>query len=328
MDIEQYDDDFLDDDFLDDELDDDFDSLYETHSFLDDINDFFRELDKKVVVAIGVLSLAIISIPVFQNINTNDIISEENRQKDEQTEQVTEIEIPNVNSPTTTSSSSTTITTVAGKSNKEFDPVKATVLIYLPNCGMSGSGTIVSSLGYILTNEHVISGDGTNCNDDIIIFESETPEKDPEPKYYAQIVESNVGLDIAILEIISSFDNGYTPKNFYSACIGDSESVNLSDELLIWGYPDVRSLEGIMRIDVSKGFVSGFDSESGISEKAWFSMSSDISSGNSGGGGYNSVGELVAITTAVNEGNYSSRGLLRPVNLVKKYFSSIYYNEC
>ena len=66
MDIEQYDDDFLDDDFLDDELDDDFDSLYETHSFLDDINDFFRELDKKVVVAIGVLSLAIISIPVFQ----------------------------------------------------------------------------------------------------------------------------------------------------------------------------------------------------------------------------------------------------------------------
>ena len=67
-------------------------------------------------------------------------------------------------------------------------------------------------------------------------------------------------------------------------CIGDSETIALGDELLIWGYPDVRvdSFDSLGRIDLSQGFVSGFDAETNLSEEAWVSLSSNISSGISG----------------------------------------------
>ena len=110
-------------------------------------------------------------------------------------------------------------------------------------------------------------------------------------------------------------------------CVGDSDSVSQGGNLLIWGYPDVRwvNFDTPGRIDVSQGFVSGFDAETGLSEKAWISLSSTISSGNSGGGAYNELGQLVGVPTAVFQGNLSSRGLLRPMNLVLDYFDSFYF---
>ena len=100
--------------------------------------------------------------------------------------------------------------------------------------------------------------------------------------------------------------------------------------MLIWGHPDVRwvNFDSPGRIDVSQGFVSGFDAETGLSEKAWISLSSTISSGNSGGGAYNELGQLVGVPTAVFQGNLSSRGLLRPMSLVLEYFDSFYFESC
>ena len=203
-------------------------------------------------------------------------------------------------------------------------------MVALPDCGYLGSGTIISKLGFILTNEHVIADDGTFCNDYIVILTSESGDKDPVPQYVAEIVAQNVSLDIAILEITRMYDGSPLPKSFRNMCIGDSNSVSQGDDLLIWGYPDVRlsNFENPGRIDVSQGFVSGFDAEAGLSEKAWISLSSTISSGNSGGGAYNELGQLVGVTTAVLQGNFSSRGLLRPINLVLEYFDSFYFESC
>tara|TARA_B100000902_G_scaffold382108_1_gene419390 strand:+ start:129 stop:743 length:615 start_codon:yes stop_codon:yes gene_type:complete len=203
-------------------------------------------------------------------------------------------------------------------------------MVALPDCGSMGSGTIVSQLGFILTNEHVISGDGASCNDFIVILTSESGEKDPVPKYVAEIVEQNVTLDIAILEITGTYDGSPLPKSFRNMCVGDSNSVAQGDNLLVWGYPDVRwtNFDTFGRIDVSQGFVSGFDAETGLSEKAWISLSSTISSGNSGGGAYNELGQLVGVPTAVYQGNLSSRGLLRPMNLVLDYFDPFYFDSC
>ncbi|MBT4910951.1 MAG: hypothetical protein HON61_06020, partial [Alphaproteobacteria bacterium] len=146
----------------------------------------------------------------------------------------------------------------------------------------------------------------------------------------AKIVTENVQLDVAILEITGTYDGSSIPRSFENMCIGDSETIALGDELLIWGYPDVRvdSFDSLGRIDLSQGFVSGFDAEKNLSEKAWVSLSSNISSGNSGGGAYNSKNELVGVPTAVLEGNYSSRGLLRPINLILRYFDSFYFENC
>ena len=334
-----FDDDFLDDDFLDDDiLEDEFDDLYKTESFFEDVIEFLKDVDKKIYIGISAFAIIILSFSIFQNFNNAETTagfedaeldenSQDNNDKGNNEDVVENTTTTTVQIIATTTSTSTTIDVDI---NIDFDPVQATVLIWLPNCGYAGSGTIVSDLGYILTNEHVISDDGTNCNSEIVVFTTSSADKDPEPKYYAEIVTESVRLDLAVLEITSSYGGTYLPKNFYNACLGDSESVNLSDDLLIWGYPDVRGIDSIGRIDVTNGFVSGFESEDGIS-KAWFSMSADISYGNSGGGGYNSNGELVAVTTGGLSslgGSPTQRGLLRPINIAKQNFSSIYFDNC
>ena len=327
-------DDFFDDEFLDFDSDDDFEEFESSSNFISVLNNFRDSLTTKHFMIFGgvVVSLFLVYFVSYRFEATSDSnLTAESTTVEPSTSPTTTVE-PST-SPTTTITNTTT--TVTSNVVSATNPLESTVMVVLPDCGYMGSGTIISKLGFILTNEHVISDDGTFCNDFIVILTSESGEKDPVPKYVAEIVAQNVTLDIAILEITRTFD-GETydgspmPKSFRNMCVGDSNSVSQGDDLLIWGYPDVRwvNFDSPGRIDVSQGFVSGFDAETGLSEKAWISLSSTISSGNSGGGAYNELGQLVGVPTAVFQGNLSSRGLLRPMNLVLEYFDSFYFESC
>ena len=327
------DDDFLDDDFLDDDFLDDEDEGFEySESLISKLTSVINRFTiKQLLIFSGLFTGLVIIYFVNYSLRTN-VNNETTPPLSEST-----TSIPSSNSTTSTTPETTvakvTETTVKPQqenNRNSLNPLSSTVMVALPDCGYMGSGTLVSKLGFILTNEHVISDDGTNCNDYIVILTSESGEKDPEPKFIAEVVESNISLDIAILEITATFDGTGLQKTFKNMCIGDSDTISLGDDLLIWGYPDVRwvNFDSPGRIDVSQGFVSGFDAESGLSEKAWISLSSTISSGNSGGGAYNEQGQLVGVPTAVFEGNLSSRGLLRPINLILNYFDSFYFEFC
>ena len=323
-------DDFFDDEFLDFDSDDDFEEFDNSSSFISSLNNFRDSLTTKHFIVFGgvIMSLFLVYFVGYRFEARNETnLTAETATVESNTSPTTTVE-SNI-SPTTTSSTTTT-TTVTTNVVLTTDPLESTVMVALPDCGYMGSGTIISKLGFILTNEHVVSDDGTFCNDFIVILTSESGEKDPVPKYVAEIVEQNVTLDIAILEITGTYDGSPLPKSFRNMCVGDSNSVSQGDNLLIWGYPDVRwvNFDTPGRIDVSQGFVSGFDAETGLSEKAWISLSSTISSGNSGGGAYNELGQLVGVPTAVFQGNLSSRGLLRPMKLVLDYFDSFYFESC
>jgi len=335
LDDDFLDDDFLDNDFLDDE-EEGFEEYEYSESLISKLTSVIDQLTSKhLLIFSGIFTGLVIIYFVNYSVRTNV----NNETTPPPTESTTSI--PSSNSTTSTTPETTPETTIARvtettvkpqqqNNRNSLNPLSSTVMVALPDCGYMGSGTLVSKLGFILTNEHVISDDGTNCNDYIVILTSESGEKDPEPKFIAEIVESNISLDIAILEITATFDGTSLQKNFKNMCIGDSDTISLGDDLLIWGYPDVRwvNFDSPGRIDVSQGFVSGFDAESGLSEKAWISLSSTISSGNSGGGAYNEKGQLVGVPTAVFEGNLSSRGLLRPINLILKYFDLFYFEFC
>lgn len=321
-------DDFFDDEFLDFDSDDDFEEFDSSRNFISVINNFRDSLTTKHFMIFGgvVVSLFLVYFVSYRFEAAGDSsLTAESTTVEDNTSPTTTVQ-PNA-SPTTTITSTTT---VASNVVSATNPLESTVMVVLPDCGKMGSGTIISKLGFILTNEHVISDDGAFCNDFIVILTSESGEKDPVPKFVAEIVTQNVTLDIAILEITGTYDGSPMPKSFRSMCFGDSNSVSQGDDLLIWGYPDVRwvNFDSPGRIDVSQGFVSGFDAETGLSEKAWISLSSTISSGNSGGGAYNELGQLVGVPTAVYQGNLSSRGLLRPINLVLEYFDSFYFESC
>ncbi len=330
--------DFFDDEFLDFDNEDDFEEFNQSTNFISRFNFFIDSLSPKHYLIFSSILLVIIAIYFVnyrfiapQNELSEDILTTTSSMVEAATLTSDDGTTSTTNMATTsTTNMATTSTTILNNKNKTLDPLESTVMVALPDCGYMGSGTIVSKLGYIITNEHVITDDGTFCNDYIVILTSESADKDPEPKYFAEIVDSNVSLDIAILEITSTFDGSQLQKSFRNRCVGDSDTISLGDELLIWGYPDVRwvNFDTPGRIDVSQGFVSGFDAESNLSDKAWISLSSSISSGNSGGGAYNELGQLVGVPTAVFEGNLSSRGLLRPMNLVLEYFDLFYFEKC
>ena len=324
--------DFFDDeeDWINFEEDDDFEDFEVGNNLFSDLLGKFSDLGNKFYI--GILTIVFISFGLyFLNYRDNSQVTvvenevvEENKPV-ELNEQATNTTIQSTN---TTVKVTTTLT--SSPDSNDFQPYLATVLIYAPGCEQSGSGTIVSNLGFILTNDHVVSNYNTPCEKDIIIFVSEAPDKDPIPKYYANIVANDEFLDIAFLEITSGYEDNYVPNTFYSACVGNSDTVDLSDKLLIWGYPDARFIDYTKppRIDVSEGFVSGFDSESGISEKAWLAVSSTISSGNSGGGAYNNKFELVGVPTGVVEGNLGSRGYLRPSQIIVENFNNLFFKTC
>ena len=326
-------DDFFDDDYLDFDSDDDFEELLKSESFTSKLNNFKDSITPKHILTLtGVF--ASIFIVYFINYRFNNDQSEITSENSNILTSTTVTKSDSESLSTTTSTSSTVVksvpTTIQENTSDSLKALQSTVMVALPDCGYMGSGTIISKLGFIMTNEHVISDDGTNCNDYIVILISESGDSDPIPKYLAKIVSENVQLDVAILEITATYDGSSLPRSFVNMCIGDSETIELGDELLIWGYPDVRldSFDSLGRIDLSQGFVSGFDAEANLSEKAWVSLSSNISSGNSGGGAYNNLNELVGVPTAVLEGNFSSRGLLRPINLILRYFDSFYFENC
>jgi S1-C subfamily serine protease len=326
-------DDFFDDDYLDFDSDDDFEELLKSESFTSKLNNFKDGITPKHVLTLtGVV--ASIFIVYFINYRFNFDESEITSENQNILTSTTVKESGSEPFSTTTSTSTTILksvpTTIQDSPSNSLKALQSTVMVALPDCGYMGSGTIISKLGFIMTNEHVISDDGTNCNDYIVILISESGDTDPIPKYLAKIVTQDVQLDVAILEITETYDGSSLPRSFENMCIGDSETIALGDELLIWGYPDVRldSFDSLGRIDLSQGFVSGFDAETNLSEKAWVSLSSNISSGNSGGGAYNNKNELVGVPTAVLEGNFSSRGLLRPINLILTYFDSFYFESC
>ena len=326
-------DDFFDDDYLDFDSDDDFEESFKSESFISKLNNFKDSITPKHLLTITgvVASIFIVYFINYRfNFNENELTSENTNTLPSTTVAESRSETLSTTTSTSTTVAKSVPITIEDNPSTSLKALQSTVMVALPDCGYMGSGTIISKLGFIMTNEHVISDDGTNCNDYIVILISESGDTDPIPKYLAKIVTENVQLDVAILEITGTYDGSSLPRSFENMCIGDSETISLGDELLIWGYPDVRldSFDSLGRIDLSQGFVSGFDAETNLSDKAWVSLSSNISSGNSGGGAYNSKNELVGVPTAVLEGNFSSRGLLRPINLILKYFDSFYFENC
>jgi len=326
-------DDFFDDDYLDFDSDDDFEESLKSESFISKLNNFKDSITPKHLLTITgvVASIFIVYFINYRfNFNENELTSDNTNILPSTTVEESRSETLSTTTSTSTTVAKSVPITIEDNPSTSLKALQSTVMVALPDCGYMGSGTIISKLGFIMTNEHVISDDGTNCNDYIVILISESGDTDPIPKYLAKIVTENVQLDVAILEITGTYDGSSIPRSFENMCIGDSETIALGDELLIWGYPDVRvdSFDSLGRIDLSQGFVSGFDAEKNLSEKAWVSLSSNISSGNSGGGAYNSKNELVGVPTAVLEGNYSSRGLLRPINLILRYFDSFYFENC
>ena len=150
-----------------------------------------------------------------------------------------------------------------------------------------GSGVILSSDGYILTNQHVI-GDNTL---------RVTTELYDGRKFNAQLVGIDKGTDLAVLKIEDS-DN-----LFPSIEIEDSDKVMIGDIVLAIGNP-----YGLGQ-SVSMGIVSATGREFDNPYSNYIQTDASINRGNSGGALIDSKGRLIGINTLMRSSSGGSEGI-------------------
>ncbi len=168
-----------------------------------------------------------------------------------------------------------------------------------------GSGVIVSSNGYIITNNHVIKEAG-----DISVKLNDNREFD------AKIVGSDPNTDIAVLKIEAN------DLPFIS--FGNSDNLRLGEWVLAVGNPfNLTST-------VTAGIVSAKSRNLDIipgqySIESFIQTDAALNPGNSGGALVNVNGNLVGINTAIMSpsGAYSGNSFAVPVSIVKKIYEDI-----
>ena len=150
-----------------------------------------------------------------------------------------------------------------------------------------GSGVILSSDGYILTNLHVV-GDKTL---------KVTTELNDGRKYTARLVGIDKGTDLAVLKIDDK------ENLFPSIEIEDSDKVKIGDIVLAIGNP-----YGLGQ-SVSMGIVSATGREFDNPYSNYIQTDASINKGNSGGALIDSMGRLIGINTLIRSSSGGSEGV-------------------
>ena len=174
----------------------------------------------------------------------------------------------------------------------------------------AGSGVIISSEGYIITNNHVVD----NASEIEVILNDNS-------KYTAKIVGTDPATDLAVLKIEGK---GFTPIP-----MGNSDDLKIGQWVLAVGNP--FNLTSTVTAGIVSAKARNINLLSERSGKDVFPIESFIQTdaavnpGNSGGALVNTNGELVGINTAIasQTGSYSGYSFAIPVNLVQKVMSDI-----
>jgi S1-C subfamily serine protease len=186
-----------------------------------------------------------------------------------------------------------------------FQSVVKITALYMDNGrleeGWSGSGSIISTDGLILTNAHVVLPDKFFPVDAILVSMTSQPDQLPVDAYYAEVLQADWQLDVAVIRIHEDINGNALDRsqlNLPSVPLGDSDAVNLGDSLLIMGYPGI----GGGTITLTRGEVSGFTADASFGDRAFIKTSGTIAGGNSGGLVSDQFGRIVAIPTQLGYG--------------------------
>jgi serine protease Do len=167
-----------------------------------------------------------------------------------------------------------------------------------------GSGVIVSSEGYILTNNHVIADADTiyvrTMNDQTLS---------------AKVIGKDPKTDIAVIKVEA--------KNLPAIKKGDSDKLRVGEWVLAIGSP----LNPSLAHSVTQGIVSAKGrSNVGLADyEDFIQTDAAINPGNSGGALVNLDGELVGINTAIatRTGGFQGIGFAVPINMAQSVMESL-----
>src|SRR5262249_10348747 len=167
-----------------------------------------------------------------------------------------------------------------------------------------GSGVVMSSDGYVLTNNHVVEG-----ADDVRVELT-----DGGRSLKAKVVGTDKPSDLAVLKVEAS--------DLRPIAVGNSDAVQVGDVVLAVGNPMGLGQTVTMGIVSAKGRHT--DAGDGSFED-FLQTDAPINHGNSGGALVNTKGELVGINSQIlsnNEGNIGI-GFAIPANMAKHVMTEL-----
>lgn len=174
------------------------------------------------------------------------------------------------------------------------------------NSATQGSGIILTSDGYVITNAHVIGNSKTTYLLQVVTSDGKS--------YNAGVVGYDSRTDIAVLKIDDA-------KDLKAATFGDSEKIELGEDIIVVGNPGGLDYQN----SITKGIVSAVDRKmSSTSLVKYIQTDAAINPGNSGGPIVNLYGQVVGIATAkiVSE-KYEGMGFAIPSATAKDIIDTL-----
>jgi len=180
----------------------------------------------------------------------------------------------------------------------------------------SGSGIIIRSDGYILTNNHVIesamsSGNKIAKNASIQVILPNQPDQ----FYDAKVIGRDEKTDIAVLKI----DLSELP----AAEIGNSDELKVGELAVAIGNPAGLEFMG----SVTQGIISGLNRQIQVGTGQTLKViqtDAAINPGNSGGALVNAKGQVIGVNTIkISGSNYEGLGFAIPINTAMEIANSL-----
>lgn len=197
-----------------------------------------------------------------------------------------------------------------GNINQEFDNLKAStssdfsgiinqvihsVVTVRTDIGQ-GSGFIIDSNGYIVTNAHVVDGGSTI---QVITYAQETKK--------AQLIGEDTNLDIALLKISGNYD---------ALDLGNSNDVQVGEKVIAIGNPLG------LQFSVSEGIISSVHRQGSNGIDGYLQTDAALNPGNSGGPLINKQGKVIGINN-FKIGNSENLGFALESNFIKQAVNDI-----
>lgn len=168
-----------------------------------------------------------------------------------------------------------------------------------------GSGFIVDSNGYIVTNSHVI-GDGNYKNITVSLIDGSIET--------GNVLWYDTNLDLAIVKI--------NKTRLPAAELGNSDELMVGEPAVAIGNPMTLDLERTVTQGIISGLNRSIQFEDGTVIEPLIQTDASINSGNSGGPLFNARGQVIGINTAKMT-SAEGLGFAIPINIIKPVLTQV-----
>ena len=178
--------------------------------------------------------------------------------------------------------------------------------------GGVGSGIVLDTEGHILTNNHVV---GTNTTLTVILMDDTQAQ--------ATVVGRDIGNDLAVIKTDLPSDMLVPAK------LGDSDDVRVGELVIAVGNP--FNIDGTVTEGIVSGLGRSLQGSGGRQMRELIQSDAAINPGNSGGALFNARGEVIGITTAIenptNDRVFIGIGYAVPINTATRFLPQMLAGE-